>query len=99
MVEKTGVLYVRYDKNSPSGRLIEELKEDYKYSFNKKILELLFTTEIVEKIDINSEIGLEEQNRYCYDSLKFFSRKLELAKHHIQQLTAKSILEESKNVR
>lgn len=97
MTKERGVLYVRYNKNSPSGKLIEELKQEYRYTLNQKILKLLFTTEIVERIDTDSEIGLERQNQYCYESLKFFSRKLELVKHHIQQLTIKSVEEESKN--
>lgn len=93
MSKKNGVLYVRYSKDSSYGRLIEELKKDHRYCLNTKILQLLFLSEIVEKIDPDAEIGVELQNEYCYESLKFFSRKLALVRHQIELLTEKSIVQ------
>lgn len=94
MEKQPGVLYVRYDKNSPCGQLIERLKRDNKYNLNQKILELLFLTEIPEalqNLDDTLVFNLEEYSDKCYESLKFLTRKLALVRYQIDALAAKSV--------
>jgi hypothetical protein len=94
MGKQPGVLYVRYDKNSPCGRLIERLKRDNKYNLNQKILDLLFLTEIPEAVQNKEDtltFDLDEYSDKCYEALKFFTRKLALVKYQIDALTARSV--------
>lgn len=84
-----GVLYIRYDRNTFGGQVIEKLKKDSKLGLNenkhglsRKIIELILLSEIVELSQIEG-IDLETFNRICYKSLKFFSEKLNQTKYRI----------------
>lgn len=83
-----GVLYIRYDKASVCGHLIENLKRSNGYGLNKQILNLIFLSEIVELLNIEIEgVDLETLNHAFYQSQRLFSDKLNRAEFHINNLT------------
>lgn len=82
----SGILYVRYDKSTVCGQMIENLKQQCGYGLNKQILNLIFLSEIVERADLD-DINLELLNRAFYQSQRLFSEKLKLAELQINNLT------------
>lgn len=96
-----GVLYIRYDKNTFGGQVIEKLKKDFKYGLNEnkhglsgKIIELILLSEIVELSKVEG-IDLETFNHICYKSLKFFSEKLNQTKYRIDYLTTQIVFQKN----
>jgi hypothetical protein len=82
-----GVLFIRYDKDSYRGQIIERIKQESpKYKLNEKVLDLIFLSEIVELISLN-DIDLD----IYYESLRLFQSKIEqtnyMIRHHTQQIT------------
>jgi hypothetical protein len=90
-----GVLYIRYDRNSLSGKVIDRLKERPKknYKLNQQIIDLIFLSEVVEIFNLSDleQIEREDLNKVFYQSLNLFSTKVELSKSKIQKLTAQII--------
>ena len=81
-----GVLYIRYDKNTFCGQVIEKLKQDPNYKLNKRILDLIFLSEIVEVFNLN-DVDSSILSHVYYRSLKLFSDKLNQAKFKINSLS------------
>ncbi|MCC0175839.1 hypothetical protein I4641_02435 [Waterburya agarophytonicola K14] len=81
-----GVLYIRYDKNTFCGQVIEKLKQDPNYKLNKRILDLIFLAEIVEVFNLN-DVDSSILSHVYYRSLKLFSDKLNQAKFKINSLS------------
>ena len=81
-----GVLYIRYDKNTFCGQVIEKLKQDPNYKLNKRILDLIFLAEIVEVFGLH-DVDTSILSHVYYRSLKLFSDKLNQAKFKINSLS------------
>ena len=88
--KKDGVLYIRYDKNTLCGRVIERLKRTSGRRLNHVVLNLIFLAELVEPSDWH-DIDLETLNCAYYESLKLFSNKLIQAKYKINSLASQVI--------
>lgn len=84
--KNVGVLYIRYDKNTLRGRVIERLKQTPGRQLNDVVLNLVFLSELVEPFDWHG-IDLDILNCAYYESLKLFSDKLIQARHKINSLT------------
>lgn len=80
-----GVLYIRYDKNTLCGQVIERLKRTSGRQLNGIVLNLIFLSELVEPLDWHG-IDLETLNCAYYESLKLFSDKLNQANYKISNL-------------
>ena len=85
--KNSGVLYIRYDKNTLCGRIIERLKQNSGRQLNDVVLNLIFLSELVEPLDCQG-IDLETLNCAYYESLKLFSDKLIQAKYKIESITS-----------
>lgn len=81
-----GVLYIRYDKNTFCGQIIEKLKEKSSQQLNKRVLNLIFLFEIVEPLNY-LDVDLETLNEAYYKSLRLFSDKLEQTYYKLNRLT------------
>ena len=81
-----GVLYIRYDKNTLCGQVIEKLKEKSSQQLNKRVLNLIFLFEIVEPLNY-LDVDLETLNEAYYKSLRLFSDKLEQTYYKLNRLT------------
>lgn len=82
-----GVLYIRYDKNTLCGQVVERLKRTSEGELNRTILNLIFLSEIVEPLNWHG-IDLETLNHAYYESLRLFSDKLNQANFKINNLTS-----------
>lgn len=82
-----GVLYIRYDKSTLCGQVIERLKRTSGRQLNAIVLNLIFLSELVEPLDWHG-IDLETLNCAYYESLKLFSDKLNQANLKISHLTS-----------
>jgi hypothetical protein len=85
--KERGVLFIRYDKDSFRGQIIERIKQESpKYKLNEKVLDLIFLSEIVELITMQ-DVDLD----IYYESLRLFQSKIEqtnyMIRHHTQQIT------------
>ncbi|MGL5938841.1 MAG: hypothetical protein ACRC2S_00410 [Waterburya sp.] len=91
-----GVLYIRYDRDSLSGIVIERLKEqpNNNYKLNKQIVDLIFLSEVVEISNLNN-IDKENLNQIYYQSLNLFSTKVEQSKYRIKKLTDQIIFQKN----
>ena len=95
--KKDGVLYIRYNKNTLCGRVIERLKQTSGRQLNDVVLNLIFLSELVEPLDWHN-IDLETLNCAYYESLKLFSAKLIQAKYRINSLTSQVIRQKYRQV-
>ena len=84
---KDGVLYIRYNKDTLSGLVIERLKKTSGRRLNDVVLNLIVLSELVEPLDWYN-IDIEVLNYAYYESLKLFSDKLNQAKHKINNLSS-----------
>lgn len=82
-----GVLFIRYDKNTFCGQIIEKLKQESSYKLNRRVLKLIFLSEIVEPLNFLN-VDLDILSEAYYESLKLFSDKFEQANYKITRLTA-----------
>lgn len=85
-----GVLYIRYDKNTLCGQVVERLKRTSARKLNSEVLNLIFLSEIVEPLNWHG-IDLETLNHAYYESLKLFSDKLNQANFKIGNLASHMI--------
>lgn len=93
--KQSGVLYLRYDKSTFGGQIIERLKQKSNYKLNKRILNLIFLSEIVELLNLH-DVDREILGRVYYQSLKLFSDKLELTNHKIKSLTEETAIQKNR---
>ena len=84
--KNVGVLYIRYDKNTLCGQVIERLKQTPGRQLNDVVLNLVFLSELVEPLDWHG-IDLDTLNCAYYESLKLFSDKLIQARYKINNLS------------
>ena len=87
-----GILYIRYDKNTLCGKVVEQLKETYKQprhgkSINSVVLNLIFLSEIVEPFNLY-ELNLDQLSHVYYESLRLFSDKTNQARFKIDSLNS-----------
>lgn len=82
-----GVLYIRYDKNTFAGKVIEEFKEKSPgFTLNRRLLNLIFLIEVID-FSNNVNINLSDLNNAYYESLKFLTEKKERASSQIEEIT------------
>ena len=87
-----GTLFIRYDKNTLCGKVVEQLKDTYKQpkhgrSINSVVLNLIFLSEIVEPFNLY-EFNLEQLSHVYYESLRLFSDKTNQAKLKIDSINS-----------
>ncbi|BAZ47123.1 hypothetical protein NIES4102_41690 (plasmid) [Chondrocystis sp. NIES-4102] len=86
--KEIGVLYIRYNRNTLCGKVIDRLKHTSGRKLNNIVLNLIFLSELVEPIDWhNIDPDLETLSSAYYRSLKLFSDKLTQAQYKIKNLT------------
>ena len=86
-------MYIRYNKNTICGQLIENLKKQSPQTLTRNVLRLIFLSEIVEPS--NLDIDFEILNETYYESLKLFSEKLEQTYYMLQKLSEQKILKKN----
>lgn len=87
-----GVLYIRYDKNTFCGQIIEKRKAKSSRKLNGEILKLIFLSEVVEPLNFLN-VDLRVLNDAYYQSLRLFTDKLNQTHHKLNKLN-KEILEQ-----
>ena len=90
MKKNRGVLYIRYDKDTFCGRVIEKFKRTSGRQLNGTVVNLIFLSELVEPQDWH-DIDLKDLNCAYYESLKLFSDKLNQAHYKIDNLASQLI--------
>lgn len=96
-VKKKGVLYIRYDRGTLCGQVIERLKQTSGRQLNNVVLNLIFLSELVEPLDWH-DVDLETLNRAYYESLKLFSDKSYQAQYKINNLASSVIRQKYRRV-
>jgi hypothetical protein len=86
----TGVLYLRYEKASLCGVVIENLKQDsnLKKQLNERMLRLIYLAEVIEIYNFSEEIDPKILNDTYYEALQLFLDKLNRVRYQINTLSS-----------